>query len=118
MHISIHKKIKKATIFSYFLYKIFQLTQIIITQGGKVMIIANLISYILVLFGALNWGLYGMFNINLIDLCFGVRSVFSIILYVIVLLAAVWLVVYTILFNGVLRFTTNHRPKSHMEHKV
>lgn len=82
------------------------------------MIIANLISYILVLFGAFNWGLYGIFGINLVDLCFGVRSVFSIILYVVLLLAAVWLIVYTVLFNGVLRFTTNHRPKTHAENEV
>ncbi|MDE6585605.1 MAG: DUF378 domain-containing protein, partial [Clostridia bacterium] len=30
------------------------------------MIFANILSYILVLVGALNWGLYGIFNFNLV----------------------------------------------------
>ena len=40
------------------------------------MIIANLVSYILVLLGAVNWGLYGIFNFNLVSAIFmGDRSV-------------------------------------------
>ncbi len=70
------------------------------------MFIANLVSYILVLLGAVNWGLYGIFNFNLVSAIFmGVRSVGAIITYVIIALAAIWLIVYTVFANGILRFT-------------
>ena len=62
------------------------------------MIIANIISYILVLTGALNWGLYGIFNFNLVGWIFmGSRSVGSIIVYVLITLAAVWLIISPII---------------------
>jgi hypothetical protein len=68
------------------------------------MVIANIISYILVLLGAVNWGLYGIFNFNLVSwICQGPRSAGSIIVYIIIALAAVWLIVSPILSNGVLR---------------
>ena len=58
------------------------------------MIIANIISYILVIVGALNWGLFGIFNFNLVSWIFqGPRSVGSIIVYVLITLAAVWLII-------------------------
>ena len=70
------------------------------------MFIANLVSYILVLLGAVNWGLYGIFNFNLVSATFiGDRSVGAIITYVIIALAAIWLIVYTVFANGILRFT-------------
>ena len=70
------------------------------------MFIANLISYILVLLGAVNWGLYGIFNFNLVSAIFmGDRSVGAIITYVVIALAAIWLIVYTVFANGSLRFT-------------
>ncbi len=44
------------------------------------MVIANIISYILVLLGAVNWGLYGIFDFNLVSWIFqGPRSVGAII---------------------------------------
>ena len=58
------------------------------------MIVANIISYILVITGALNWGLFGMFNFNLVSWIFqGPRSVGSIIVYVLITLAAIWLII-------------------------
>ena len=46
------------------------------------MFIANLVSYILVLLGAVNWGLYGIFNFNLVSAVFmGDRSVGAVIVY-------------------------------------
>ena len=58
------------------------------------MIFANVISYILVIIGGLNWGLYGIFNFNLVSWIFqGPRSVGSIIVYVLITLAAVWLII-------------------------
>ena len=67
------------------------------------MVIANIISYALVLIGALNWGLYGIFDFNLVSWIFqGPRSVGSIIVYVVITLAAVWLVISPIITGTVL----------------
>ena len=77
------------------------------------MVIANLISYILVLLGAVNWGLYGIFNFNLVSAIFmGDRSVGAIITYVIIALAAIWLIIYTVFAGGILRFVN----REHHEH--
>ena len=68
------------------------------------MVIANIISYILVLLGAVNWGVYGIFNFNLVGWVFqGPRSVASIITYVIITLAAVWLIISPIISGHGLR---------------
>ncbi|MDE7439726.1 MAG: DUF378 domain-containing protein [Clostridia bacterium] len=68
------------------------------------MVIANIISYILVIVGALNWGLYGIFNFNLVSWIFqGPRSVGSIIVYVVITLAAVWLIISPIISGFGLR---------------
>lgn len=68
------------------------------------MVIANIISYVLALVGALNWGLYGIFNFNLVGWIFqGDRSVGSIIVYVLVALAAIWLIISPIITYGVLK---------------
>ncbi len=68
------------------------------------MVVANIISYILVLAGALNWGLYGMFGFNLVGWIFqGPRSVGSIIIYVLITLAAVWLIISPIISGNGLR---------------
>ena len=72
------------------------------------MVIANLISYILVLLGAVNWGLYGIFNFNLVSAIFmGPRSVGSIIVYSIILLAAILLIISPIITNGALKLRGN-----------
>ncbi len=69
------------------------------------MVIANLISYILVL---LNWGLYGIFDFNLVSAIFmGPRSVGAIIVYSLILLAAIWLIISPILTNGALKLRGN-----------
>jgi hypothetical protein len=68
------------------------------------MIIANLISYILVLLGAVNWGLYGIFNFNLVGwICMGSRSIGAIIVYVVITLAAIWLIISPIISGNGLR---------------
>ena len=72
------------------------------------MVIANLISYILVLLGAMNWGLYGIFNFNLVSTIFmGPRSVGSIIIYTLILLASIWLIISPIITNGALKLRGN-----------
>lgn len=68
------------------------------------MVIANIISYVLVLIGAANWGLYGIFNFNLVSWVFqGPRSVGAIIVYVIIALASIWLIISPIISGHGLR---------------
>ena len=76
------------------------------------MVIANIISYILVLTGALNWGLFGIFDFNLVSAIFmGPRSVGSIIVYMLITLAAVWLIISPFITNGVLKLQGNRTVK-------
>lgn len=67
------------------------------------MIIANFIAYILVVVGALNWGLVGIFNWNLVEAIFMGYNIGSIIVYILVLIAGLWLAVSPWLNRG--RFT-------------
>lgn len=55
--------------------------------------IVKIISYILVLVGALNWGLVGFFNIDLVALIFGDMTLISRIVYGLVGISAI---LYTI----------------------
>ncbi len=76
------------------------------------MVIANLISYILVLVGALNWGMFGLFDFNLVSFIFmGARSVGAIIVYSLIALAAIWLIISPIITNGVLKLQGNRTAK-------
>lgn len=65
--------------------------------------IANIVSYVLVLLGAVNWGLYGIFDFNLVSAIFGsARSVGSVIVYSVIAAAAVWLIISPIITKGLL----------------
>ncbi len=65
--------------------------------------IVNIISYILVIVGALNWGLFGFFEFNLVSSIFaGARTIGSVIVYSLIALAALWLILSPIITNGVL----------------
>ena len=65
--------------------------------------IANIIAYILVIVGAINWGLFGLFNLNLVSTVFaGARTVGSVIVYSIIALAALWLILSPFITGGVL----------------
>ena len=65
--------------------------------------IANIVAYILVIVGAVTWGLFGLFNFNLVSTIFaGARSVGSVITYTIIALAALWLILSPIITDGVL----------------
>ena len=55
------------------------------------MIIANIISLIVLFIGGLNWGLVGIFDFNLVEWIFGGRNAGSIIIYILVLAATMWL---------------------------
>ena len=50
----------------------------------------NKIACILVLVGALNWGLVGFFNFDLVAFLFGMGSVLSMIVYDLIGLSALW----------------------------
>lgn len=65
--------------------------------------IANIIAYILVIVGAINWGLFGLFNLNLVSTVFaGARTMGSIIVYSLIALAALWLILSPFMTDGVL----------------
>ena len=65
--------------------------------------VANMIAYILVLLGAINWGLFGLFNFNLVSTVFaGARTAGSVIVYTFIALAALWLILSPIITHGVL----------------
>lgn len=65
------------------------------------MIIANWIAFIIILIGALNWGLMGIFGFNLVTfLCFG-SMMFARIIYILVLIAAIWLIISAAISGGI-----------------
>ena len=65
--------------------------------------IINIISYILVILGALNWGLFGFFDFNLVSTIFaGARTAGAVITYTLIALAALWLILSPIIDGGVL----------------
>ena len=65
--------------------------------------ILNIISYILVIVGAVNWGLFGLFNFNLVSTIFGgARMAGSIIVYTVIAAAALWLIISPFITDGVL----------------
>lgn len=63
--------------------------------------IANIIAYILVLIGALNWGVFAFTGFNLVGLVFmGTRTIGAIIVYSLVALSAIWLIISPCLTQG------------------
>ena len=63
--------------------------------------IANIIAYILVIVGALNWGLFGLLNFNLVSFVFGgARVLGSVIIYTLIAVASIWLIVSPIISEG------------------
>ncbi len=71
--------------------------------------IVNIIAYVLVIIGAINWGLFGLFDFNLVSTVFsGARAVGSVITYTIIAIAAIWLILSPFITDGVL-WLKNHR---------
>ena len=52
--------------------------------------VIDTIALILVIIGAINWGLVGIFNFNLVDAIFGVMSIISRIIYALVGISGLW----------------------------
>ncbi len=81
------------------------------------MIIANYIAYILTIIGALNWGLVGIFNFNLVSwICGAYRNGWAIAIYVLIMLAAIWLIISPIISKGMLNLGCQYK-KEHDEKK-
>ena len=55
----------------------------------KIMNILQKISLVLTIIGAINWGLIGLFNFNLVDSLFGVDSFLSMLIYILVGIAGI-----------------------------
>ena len=65
--------------------------------------IVNIIAYVLVIVGAINWGLFGLFDLNLVSTVFsGARTAGSVIVYTIIAIAALWLILSPFITDGVL----------------
>lgn len=64
------------------------------------MFIANIIAFIILLIGGLNWGLVGIFRWNLVTAIFGGFNAGAIVIYVLVMLAAIWLIISAIISMG------------------
>ncbi len=67
----------------------------------------NIVALILMIVGALNWLLVGLFNFNLVTWIFGVGSVITTILYILVGLGGIW--------GIVMLFQRNVRKTSFMQ---
>lgn len=52
--------------------------------------IIDTIALVLVIVGAINWGLIGLFNFNLVDTIFGTMSALSRIIYTLVGISGLW----------------------------
>jgi hypothetical protein len=55
--------------------------------------VIDLIALVLVIVGGLNWGLVGLFDLDLVAALFGMGSVLAKIVYVLVGLSALWLAI-------------------------
>ena len=61
--------------------------------------ITSFIAFILVIIGALNWLLIGLFSFDVIAIIFGVASIMSRIIYSLVGLAGLWMIFYLVVAN-------------------
>ena len=52
--------------------------------------IVDKIALVLIIIGAINWGLVGIFNFNLVDAIFGTMSIISRIIYALVGISGLW----------------------------
>lgn len=52
--------------------------------------IIDTIALILIIIGAINWGLIGIFNFNLVEVIFGGLSIISRIIYILVGISGLW----------------------------
>lgn len=72
-------------------------------------VIPNWIAFVILLIGGINWGLVGIFNFNLVSWIFGGYNAGSIIVYILVLLSAIWLIIAAILQHQIRLCERNSR---------
>lgn len=60
---------------------------------GENMRVVTQVAFWLVIIGALNWGLVGLLDVNLVSALFGAMGVISRIVYILVGISAIWLIV-------------------------
>lgn len=60
----------------------------------------DIIFFILLIIGGLNWGLIGLFDFNLVDAIFGVDSFTSNLIYIIVGISAIYVLFRLFLYSG------------------
>lgn len=56
--------------------------------------ITSVLAFILVIIGAINWLLVGLFKFNLVSMIFGATSLVSAIIYTLVGIAGLWLIFF------------------------
>ena len=59
-------------------------------KKGEIMKIIDTIALVLIIVGALNWGLIGIFNFNLVETIFGGFSIIARIIYILVGISGLW----------------------------
>ncbi len=59
-------------------------------KGGDIMKILHIITFLLVIVGALNWGLVGIFDYNLVHMILGSLPILERIVYALVGLSAIY----------------------------
>lgn len=81
------------------------------------MVFFNVLSYIIALIGCLNWGLVGIFDFNLVSWIFGgYRSVGAIIVYILVAVAAIWLIISPMITGRGL-LLSSRKNREHQKHE-
>ncbi len=73
------------------------------------LIIPNWIALIVLFIGGINWGLVGIFNFNLVEWIFGGLNVGASIVYVLVLISALWLIVAICLQGAIYLLNRNEQ---------
>ncbi len=64
--------------------------KILIILGEVCMKIIDKIALVLVIIGAIVWGIVGIFNFNIVDAIFGAGSILSRIIYILVGISGLW----------------------------
>ncbi len=67
------------------------------------LIVIDWIAFVLTIIGALNWGLVGLFNFNLVQFLFGGIALLPAVIYVLVGLAGLYLIYFLVTRVGEVR---------------
>lgn len=69
------------------------------------MVVVNIIAFVLLAIGGLNWGLIALFDFNLVSyICGEERNVASTIIYLLVCAATIWLIISLFIGGGNIAF--------------